>query len=162
MQLENKTILVTGASSGIGKAAAHLFARQGARLVLGARRAPELSEIADEICKNGGKAVPLAGDVTDESYAQALVSLAQSEFGGLDGAFNNAGLMGEMGPVADMTTATWHTVLNTNLTSAFSRPGPRSRPCNRRAERFFSPLPSVGSAMAERREWPLTPPRRLG
>ncbi|MBF9051032.1 SDR family oxidoreductase [Roseobacter sp. HKCCD9010] len=119
MQLENKTILITGASSGIGKAAAHLFARQGARLVLGARRAPELSEIADEICKNGGKAVPLAGDVTDESYAQALVSLAQSKFGGLHGAFNNAGLMGEMGPVAKMATATWHTVLNTNLTSAF-------------------------------------------
>jgi hypothetical protein len=119
MQLENKTILITGASSGIGKAAAHLFARQGARLVLGARRAPELSEIADEICKIGGKAIPLAGDVTDESYAQALVSLAQSEFGGLDGAFNNAGLMGEMGPVAKMATATWHTVLNTNLTSAF-------------------------------------------
>lgn len=119
MQLENKTILITGASSGIGKAAAHLFARQGARLVLGARRAPELSEIADEICKIGGKAIPLAGDVTDESYAQALVSLAQSEFGGLDGAFNNAGLMGEMDPVAKMATANWHTVLNTNLTSAF-------------------------------------------
>lgn len=119
MELENKSIIITGASSGIGAAAAVLFAAEGASVVLGARREPELSEIAEQIAQSGGKAVFLAGDVTDGSYCRALVDLAEAEFGGLDGAFNNAGTMGDMGPVADMSEDNWHRVIDTNLTSAF-------------------------------------------
>ena len=119
MELNGKTILITGASSGIGAAAALLFASEGAQLVLGARRKPELQRIADQIIESGGKAICLAGDVTDEAYSEAMVQLAESHFGGLDGAFNNAGIVGDMVPVPAMNTENWHNVLATNLSSAF-------------------------------------------
>lgn len=102
MELESKTIIVTGASSGIGAAAARLFASEGANVVLGARRSGELEALAETIKQANGRAVLLAGDVKDEDYADALVDLATREFGGLDGAFNNAGIVGTMGPVPDM------------------------------------------------------------
>lgn len=119
MLLNEKTIIVTGASSGIGAAAARLFAANGAKLVLGARRAGMLESIVEEIVSAGGDAVSLAGDVGDGTYAAALVELAEKRFGGLDGAFNNAGMVGEMGPLPDMTAENWHQVLNTNLTSGY-------------------------------------------
>lgn len=120
MELQNKTIIITGASSGIGAAAARLFAREGAKVVLGARRAPELTSLADEIKGNGaGRAVALAGNVSDPDYARALVELAQDEFDGLDGAFNNAGIVGDMKPVAEMTLDNWNAVISVNLTAAF-------------------------------------------
>ena len=105
MELENKTIIIAGASSGIGAAAAELFASEGANLVLGARRKTELYDVTNQITKNGGNAICLVGDVTDEAYSVALVELANTKFGGLNGAFNNAGTVGEMGPVEDMATA---------------------------------------------------------
>ena len=119
MELQGKTIIVTGASSGIGAAAASLFGNEGANLVLGARRAAELEALAGEIGRGNGKAVFLAGDVRDQGYAQALVDLALAEFGRLDGALNNAGMVGAMTPVADMETDNWHDVISVNLTSAF-------------------------------------------
>lgn len=119
MELNDKTIIITGASSGIGEAAAGLFAAEGAKLVLGSRRDSNLKLIADRINGAGGRAAWLAGDVQDEAYAQALVDLALSQFGGLDGAFNNAGSVGAMVPVADLNLADWNDVLATNLTSAF-------------------------------------------
>lgn len=119
MELKDKTIIITGASSGIGAAAALLFASEGANVVLGARRKVELEQIAGQIMQSNGKAVALEGDVTDEGYAQALVDLASESFGGLDGAFNNAGMVGDMAPIGDMTVENWNAVIDTNLTSAF-------------------------------------------
>lgn len=119
MQLRDKTVIVTGASSGIGAAAARLFAGEGANLVLGARREPLLAGIADEVRHGGGQAVVLSGDVGDESYARALVELAVATFGGLDVGFNNAGIMGDVVPVPDMSADNWHRVVTANLTSAF-------------------------------------------
>ncbi|MBW4708556.1 SDR family oxidoreductase [Roseobacter sp. YSTF-M11] len=119
MELKDKTIIVTGASSGIGAAAARLFAAEGANVVLSARRQSELQQLVEEITQNSGKAVCLAGDVTDETCANALVNMAEQRFGGLDGALNNAGMMGDMGPVPAMETDNWQSVLATNLTSAF-------------------------------------------
>lgn len=119
MELRDKTIIITGASSGIGAAAAELFAQEGASVVLGARREIELEAIATRINAGNGRAVVLAGDVGETGYAQALVDLAQAEFGGLDGALNNAGIVGEMGPVADMALDNWHAVISVNLTAAF-------------------------------------------
>ncbi|WP_394199504.1 SDR family oxidoreductase [Litoreibacter albidus] len=119
MELKGKTILITGASSGIGAAAALLCAAEGANLVLGARREAKLQQIVGQIKQSNGKAVCLAGDVTDEAYAEELVALAKFEFGGLNGAFNNAGMMGDMGPVPDMKPENWHSVIDCNLTSAF-------------------------------------------
>ncbi|MBS7700426.1 MULTISPECIES: SDR family oxidoreductase [unclassified Chelatococcus] len=117
MELENKSIIITGASSGIGAAAATLFAAEGANLVLGARREAELDALASAI--GGGKAVYLAGDVRDRGYTEALVQLAAEEFGRLDGAFNNAGIVGDMTSVTDMDIGNWNEVIATNLTAAF-------------------------------------------
>ena len=119
MELEGKTIVVTGASSGIGAAGAELFAKEGANVVLGARRSAELGALAARIQVGNGRAVVLAGDVRDAGYAEALVDLAVREFGGLDGAFNNAGIVVEMLPVPDMAKAIWDDVVSVNLTSAF-------------------------------------------
>jgi NAD(P)-dependent dehydrogenase (short-subunit alcohol dehydrogenase family) len=119
MDLEGKTIIITGASSGIGAAAASLFAEEGARLVLGARRSAELAAVAARIERGGGRAVHLAGDVRDADYAHRLVDLAVREFGGLDGAFNNAGIVGELGPIPEMRFETWADVIAVNLTSAY-------------------------------------------
>jgi NAD(P)-dependent dehydrogenase (short-subunit alcohol dehydrogenase family) len=119
MELKNKSIIVTGASSGIGAAAALLFAAEGANVVLGARRSAEMETLAGQINQSNGRAVFLSGDVKDENYANALVDLAMKEFGGLDGAFNNAGIVGEMGPIADMGIGNWNDVISVNLTSAF-------------------------------------------
>lgn len=119
MQLNKKTVIITGANSGIGAAAAVLFAEEGANVVLGARREKELDDVTNQILAFGGRAVSLAGDVCDEDYAKALVELAENEFGNLDVAFNNAGIMGDQVPVQDMTSENWHAVLNTNLNSSF-------------------------------------------
>jgi NAD(P)-dependent dehydrogenase (short-subunit alcohol dehydrogenase family) len=117
--LEGKVAIVTGASSGIGHAAARMFAGEGARVVVAARRRKELDELVDEITAAGGKAVAHAGDVREEACAETLVALAIRQFGGLDIAFNNAGSLGEMGPVTDVSLAGWRDTLDTNLTSAF-------------------------------------------
>ncbi len=119
MLLNKKTVIITGASSGIGAAAALTFAQAGANLVLGARRADRLDALCSQIEDIGASAVSLAGDVREEEYAAALVELAGFRFGRLDAAFNNAGVMGTTGPVAYMDPDNWHDVIATNLTSAF-------------------------------------------
>ncbi len=117
--LNGKVAIVAGASVGIGAATAELFAAEGARVVLGARRSEELDALVDRISTAGGHATALAGDVTDESYARALVELACERFGRLDIAINNAGSLGKMGPTPELQLADWHHVVDTNLTSAF-------------------------------------------
>ncbi len=117
--LSNKVAIVTGASSGIGYATAKLFAREGAKVVVAARRQPELDALVEEITHAGGHAVALAGDVKDEAFAEALVELAIDRFGGLDVAFNNAGTTGEMGATPAVSLAEWENTIRTNLTSAF-------------------------------------------
>jgi len=117
--LSGKVALVAGASSGIGYATAKLFAREGAQVVVGARRQTALDALVEEIIQAGGRAVALPGDVKDEAYAKALVELATAQFGGLDVAFNNAGTMGEMGATPDISLSGWEETMRTNLTSAF-------------------------------------------
>lgn len=119
MELENKTIIVTGASSGIGAAAAQLFAAEGANVVLGARRRDRLDAVAARACRTAGKAVLLAGDVKEQGYAESLVALALDTFGALDGAFNNAGVVGDLVSIPEMTADNWNEVIRVNLTSAF-------------------------------------------
>jgi NAD(P)-dependent dehydrogenase (short-subunit alcohol dehydrogenase family) len=119
VELKDKSIIITGASSGIGAAAAEVFAAEGANVVLGARRAAEMKSLAATINRGPGNAVWLSGDVRDRDYAGALVELATDEFGGLDGGFNNAGILGDMGAVPSMELDSWSDVLTVNLTSAF-------------------------------------------
>jgi NAD(P)-dependent dehydrogenase (short-subunit alcohol dehydrogenase family) len=119
MQLKDKTIIITGASSGIGEAAAYLFAAEGAKLVLGARRPEELRRVENQIKEKGGRAISVVGDVCDESFSERLVTAAEDTFGRLHAGFNNAGVMGDMIPVPDMPSENWLSVIETNLTSAF-------------------------------------------
>jgi NAD(P)-dependent dehydrogenase (short-subunit alcohol dehydrogenase family) len=119
MELEGKCIIITGASSGIGAAAARLFAAEGAKVVLAARSRERLQTVVQEIDDAGGEAVAFPIDVRDESHGAALVELALSKFGKIDGAFNNAGIVGDMVPVSEMSLANWNDVIAVNLTSAF-------------------------------------------
>lgn len=117
--LAEKVAIITGASSGIGFAVAKLFASEGARVVVAARRQAELDALVAEIVAAGGQAVSVAGDVREEAFAQSLVETALERFGGLDVAFNNAGSLGAMGPTPEIAIESWKDTLDTNLTSAF-------------------------------------------
>lgn len=118
-RLANKVAIVTGASAGIGRATAKLFAAEGAAVVVGARRETELATLVAEIEAAGGRAVALAGDVRSEAYAAALVALAVEKFGRLDIAFNNAGTLGEAGPSTGVSEAGWSDAIAINLTGSF-------------------------------------------
>ncbi|WP_421725361.1 SDR family oxidoreductase [Bauldia sp.] len=118
-RLNDKVAIVTGASSGIGRATARLFADEGAKVVVSARRRDPLDTLVEEIRNSGGEAAAISGDAKDSDLAQALVDAAVNRFGGLDIAFNNAGTMGEAVPTPDLTVEAWHDMLDTNLTSAF-------------------------------------------
>ncbi|MDH4612405.1 SDR family oxidoreductase [Pseudomonas sp. BN102] len=118
-RLSGKVAIVTGASSGIGRATALLFAQEGAKVVVAARRETELKQLVSEIEASGGEAVALAGDVQSELFAEKLVELAVGRFGRLDIAFNNAGTLGEQGATTNVSKKGWDETLAINLTSAF-------------------------------------------
>ncbi|KWI58868.1 short-chain dehydrogenase [Burkholderia cepacia] len=117
--LEGKVAIVTGASTGIGRAIALMFAAHGASIVLGARSESTLNEVASEIRRHGGQAFACAGDVCHADTHRRLVATALREFGGLDIAINNAGTVGPLKPLADISLDDWQHTLSTNLTAAF-------------------------------------------
>jgi clavulanate-9-aldehyde reducatase len=112
--LDGKVAAITGASSGIGEATALALAGAGASVALGARREDRLRALAERIEGDGGRAVALAADVTDEESARSFVSEAHSQLGGLDILVNNAGVM-LLGPVEGADTSQWRTMVNVNL-----------------------------------------------
>ena len=117
--LDGKSAIVTGASSGIGRATALLMAREGASVVVAARKHAELDALVEEIETADGEAVSCAGDVRDEAFAEKLVALAIDRYGGLDIAFNNAGTLGVMGDVCALAATDWQATIETNLSGAF-------------------------------------------
>lgn len=119
MLLENKVAIVTGASRGIGRAIALLFAKEGARTVLAARNSGLLAEVAKEIVQNGGKEPLLAEvDVTKEQSVHELVDRVLDKYDGIDILVNNAGVTRD-GLLVRMSEAEWDDVLDTNLKGAF-------------------------------------------
>jgi len=117
--LTDRVAIVTGASSGIGHASARLFAQEGAKVVVAARRRDMLDSLVAEIAARGGHALAVVGDVCEEAFARELVDTAVSRFGGLDIALNNAGTIGAYGETTAVSLADWEHTLRTNLTSAF-------------------------------------------
>ncbi|MCX5245848.1 glucose 1-dehydrogenase [Streptomyces sp. NBC_00201] len=115
----DRTVLVTGAGSGIGRAVALAFAAEGAQVVVAGRRREPLDETVRLIEEQGGKALAVTADVSEAAGTEALVRAAVDRFGSLDVAVNNAGVFRGGGPLADLPEADWHTQLDTNLTGVF-------------------------------------------
>jgi NAD(P)-dependent dehydrogenase (short-subunit alcohol dehydrogenase family) len=111
----NKVALVTGATSGIGRAAAIAFAREGAKVVVSGRREKEGQETVALIKKAGGDATFVTTDVTSEADVAALVDKTLSTYGRLDAAFNNAGVEGQRGSIHEQTLENYHHIMNTNV-----------------------------------------------
>lgn len=117
LHFKNKVTIVTGAASGIGKAAAIAFAKGGAKLVLA-----DLHEAGDtlkEIRSSGGEAITVVCDVSDETQVKAMVDSAINTYGQLDIAFNNAGIEGTSAPVHELTAEQWEKTIAVNLKSVF-------------------------------------------
>jgi clavulanate-9-aldehyde reducatase len=112
--LERRVAAITGASSGIGEATALALAREGAPVALGARRKDRLEELAERIESEGGQALALEVDVSDEGQARRFVETAHKELGGLSILVNNAGVM-LLGPVEGANPDDWRRMLGVNL-----------------------------------------------
>ncbi|ODU46607.1 SDR family oxidoreductase [uncultured Aquimonas sp.] len=110
----SKVILITGASSGIGEATARVLARQGHRVLLGARRTERLAQIAADIRWAGDTAEYRALDVTQGEDAKAFVAFAQERFGRVDVIFNNAGVM-PVSPMSALKTEEWDRIIDVNI-----------------------------------------------
>jgi len=111
---ESKVIVITGASSGIGEATAKLVVKDGAKVILGARRENKLKKIADEIEKLGGKAAYQVTDVTDDNQVEALAKLAIDKFGRIDVWLNNAGIMPQS-ILSEKKINDWNNMIDINI-----------------------------------------------
>lgn len=119
-QFNGEVALITGGSSGIGRATALLFAEQGARVVVASRRAEESEETVRLIRAAGGDAVFVQTDVSQADQVEALVARAVAQYGGLNFAFNNAGIEGApFVPTANYPEAMWDDVIDINLKGVF-------------------------------------------
>ncbi|MGW1455832.1 SDR family oxidoreductase [Salegentibacter agarivorans] len=114
MSIKGKTIIITGASSGIGEATVKKLSQEGANVVLSARREDRLNSLKDEIVKNGGLALVVPADVTKKEDFKKVVSSTLEEFGSIDGIINNAGLM-PLSYVKNLHTDEWDKMIDVNI-----------------------------------------------
>ncbi|MCD8187385.1 MAG: SDR family oxidoreductase [Ruminococcus sp.] len=115
MRFENKSVIVTGASSGMGRQIALDFAKEGATVIAVARRKERLEALAAEAESFAGKIIPYPGDVSQEETVNGMVDYAVKELGRLDVLVNNAGVMDEFTPVGELTNELWNKVMKVNL-----------------------------------------------
>lgn len=119
-RFESKVVFVTGGTSGLGRDAALAFAREGARVVLTGRRTEAGEGVVAAIRKEGGEATFVRADISKASDVEASVQACVKTYGGLDCAFNNAGIDGAlMVPLGDYKKEVWDEVITTNLTGTF-------------------------------------------
>lgn len=119
MDMQDQTFLITGASSGMGADTARLLGSRGANVVLAARRESACADVAHEVDAAGGRALVLRMDVDQEDDVRRGVEQAVAHFGRLDGAFNNAGLLGVSQPLHEMGTEAFEAVMRTNVMGVF-------------------------------------------
>lgn len=118
--LSGDTAVVTGAGRGIGEGIARVIAGAGAGVVLAARRTEEIERVAEQIRKDGGRAIAVTTDVTDEDAVEALAKAACDEFGGLDIWVNNAGGSPISQPLTELSREEWDATLKLNLTAVWA------------------------------------------
>ena len=118
-KLENKTVIVTGAASGMGKAISLLFASEGANLVLADLKQNEIDQVVNTIIKDGGKAIGIICNVANESDIKRLIDETIKKFSSLDILVNNAGVMDDFMPIDFVTNELWDRVMDVNLNGPF-------------------------------------------
>lgn len=118
-RLQDKVTLVIGASSGIGEAGARLFAKEGAIVMLAARRMDRLEAIAKDINDSDGKAACVSCDILKEEDVQHAVDFTIEKFGRIDSAFNNSGIAGGRGPIHTLNMEDYDRIFNVNLRGIF-------------------------------------------
>ena len=119
MKLNGKVAVVTGASSGMGKSIALLYAKEGASVVVVARRKEKLDEIVEMAKEYEGKIIAMQGDVSRKEDNEKMIDLAIENFGKIDILVNNAGVMDEMMPVGEVEDELWEKVMGINLDGPF-------------------------------------------
>src|ERR1700686_3498587 len=112
--ISDKVVVITGASSGIGESTAKLLAKQGAKVVLGARRSHRIDAVVQEISASGGKAIGFAPDVTKRAEVEALIQKAVDGFGRVDVLVNNAGIM-PIAPIEALKVDEWDRQIDVNI-----------------------------------------------
>ncbi|WP_027910412.1 SDR family oxidoreductase [Pseudomonas sp. URMO17WK12:I4] len=112
--IQEKVVLITGASSGIGEGCARLLAEKGARVVLGARRVERLEQLVEDIRAAGGQAIARRLDVTDAADVQAFVDAAKAEYGRVDVLLNNAGVM-PLSMIEALKLDEWNRMIDVNI-----------------------------------------------
>ncbi|MEH0581075.1 MULTISPECIES: glucose 1-dehydrogenase [Streptomyces] len=117
--LEGRSVVVTGAGSGIGRATALAFAAEGARVLIADLNAEGAQAVVKEIEQAGGAAVAVTGDLSEQSVVDEVAATAVERFGGIDVLVNNAGIMDRMSALADVSDAEWERVIRVNLTAPF-------------------------------------------
>lgn len=115
MRLENKSVVVTGASSGMGKQIVETFVKEGANVIAVARRKERLDALVESLKDAPGKVIAFAGDVSNRADNEAMIDLAVKEFGKLDVLVNNAGVMDDMAPIAEATDEKYEYVMKINV-----------------------------------------------
>lgn len=115
MRLENKSVVVTGASSGMGHAIVERFVREGAQVVAVARRKERLEELAQSLEGAPGKVIVFPGDVTSKEVNEAMIDCAVENFGKLDILVNNAGMMDDMSPIGQVEDERYEKVMKLNV-----------------------------------------------
>jgi NAD(P)-dependent dehydrogenase (short-subunit alcohol dehydrogenase family) len=119
MLLKDRVAVVTGAGSGIGKAAALLLAREGARIGALGRTEEELQEVVDQIKREGGEAIALVADISDADAMRAATERAVREWNRIDIVFANAGVNGVWAPIEELEPEEWDKTLSVNLRGTF-------------------------------------------
>src|SRR5262245_37117875 len=115
----NKVALITGAGTGIGRAAALALAKDGFAIVIKGRRREALEDVENEVSAAGVRTLVVVGDVGDPAAVKNLFAKAKETFGRLDLLFNNAGIGAPAIPMEDLTYEQWKAVVDTNLTGSF-------------------------------------------